>query len=279
MDVPELVGRIDELDRLAHARGALAHDGLGLVVLSGEPGIGKTALAASSSAGPRTPASRQWSAPATAPARSRCRRSSRVGAVLDLALDGAGAGSTAAADDASALRDDPQTRARRLVRAIGDVFATLTEAGPVVVVLDDLQWADPLSLAVVDHLVTERRSLPLLLVCVARDDDGDGARRALTLLNGLGRSIAVERLELRRLSADETTALVRSLSTGASEHTLDRSRVRAGGTRCSPRCRRLVDDLGAVPRTLPGELRSVIDERLVPLSRNPFAARRGRGAR
>ena len=88
--------------------------------------------------------------------------------VLDGApLDGAGAGSPAAVDDASALRDDPQTRARRLVRTIGDVFATLTEAGAVVVVLDDLQWADPLSLAVVDHLVTERRSLPLLLVCVA----------------------------------------------------------------------------------------------------------------
>ena len=149
--------------------GALAHDGLGLVVLSGEPGIGKTALAAefvrrTADAGISTvvgACDRTGAVPLQAILRG-------LEPVLDrVPLDGASAGPTAAADDASALRDDPQTRARRLVRAIGDVFATLTEAGPVVVVLDDLQWADPLSLAVVDHLVTERRSLPLLLVCVA----------------------------------------------------------------------------------------------------------------
>jgi class 3 adenylate cyclase/tetratricopeptide (TPR) repeat protein len=84
------------------------------------------------------------------------------------------------------LRSDPdgETIAKRLAQIIG--LEEGTESGehgfwavrrlleivaarrPLIVVLEDLQWAEPMLLALVEHLASQLRPVPLLLACTAR---------------------------------------------------------------------------------------------------------------
>ncbi|HET6829277.1 MAG TPA: AAA family ATPase, partial [Ramlibacter sp.] len=77
---------------------------------------------------------------------------------------------------AEPARDDAVLASQRLLRASVDVLRQLSHAaGPVVMVLDDLQWAAPRSLAMVDALLTEPSLGGLLLVLVSRDTRADPA--------------------------------------------------------------------------------------------------------
>ena len=76
---------------------------------------------------------------------------------------------------------------------------------PLVVVFDDLQWAEPTFLDLVDHMTDLARDAPLLLLCVARPELldhrpgwGGGKLNATTML-------------LEALTADESTRLVDNL--------------------------------------------------------------------
>ena len=50
------------------------------------------------------------------------------------------------------------------------LFEHLAQAQPLVVVLDDLHWAEPTFLDLVDHVADLSRDAPILLVCLARPD-------------------------------------------------------------------------------------------------------------
>ncbi len=41
---------------------------------------------------------------------------------------------------------------------------------PLIVVIDDIQWAEPTLLDMIDHVVTFSSGSPILLVCLARPD-------------------------------------------------------------------------------------------------------------
>ena len=60
-------------------------------------------------------------------------------------------------------REETSWAVRCLLEALG-------RAGPVVVVVDDVQWADPALVAVLDHLADWTRDVALLLVCIARPE-------------------------------------------------------------------------------------------------------------
>jgi DNA-binding SARP family transcriptional activator/tetratricopeptide (TPR) repeat protein len=75
---------------------------------------------------------------------------------------------------------------------------------PLVVVLDDVHWAEPTFLELVDHLAGKGDG-PILVVCLARDELHE------TSPDFLGARGNVDRIELDALSADETEALVDGL--------------------------------------------------------------------
>ncbi|HEY3181971.1 MAG TPA: adenylate/guanylate cyclase domain-containing protein [Gaiellaceae bacterium] len=52
--------------------------------------------------------------------------------------------------------------------AVQTLLETLASAGPVVVVLDDLQWAEPTFLELIDHLADGVRDAPVVLLCLGR---------------------------------------------------------------------------------------------------------------
>lgn len=54
--------------------------------------------------------------------------------------------------------------------AVRRLFEALARAGPVVVVLDDLHWAEPTFLDLIEYVAAFTRQSPLLLVCVARPE-------------------------------------------------------------------------------------------------------------
>jgi class 3 adenylate cyclase/tetratricopeptide (TPR) repeat protein len=91
-------------------------------------------------------------------------------------------------------------------RAVRKLLEALAATRPLVVVLDDLHWAEPTFLDLVDHIADLSREAPILLLCVARPDLLDlrpgwaaGNPNATTLL-------------LEPLSPDQADALVTSLA-------------------------------------------------------------------
>jgi class 3 adenylate cyclase len=85
------------------------------------------------------------------------------------------------------------------------LFEALAERRPLVLVVEDLQWADDASLDFVDHLVDWSSGVPMLVVCTARPELlerrpgwGGGKRNAVTV-------------SLDPLSDDETAALLARL--------------------------------------------------------------------
>ena len=86
----------------------------------------------------------------------------------------------------AALRSDPEgeTIARRLAQIIGleegfeagehgfwavrRLLEIIASRRPVIVVLEDLQWAEPMLLDLVEHLASQLRPVPVLLACTAR---------------------------------------------------------------------------------------------------------------
>jgi predicted ATPase len=66
--------------------------------------------------------------------------------------------------------DEPAGSAHDLFWAVGSLFQALSRDRPLVVVLDDLHWAEPMLLDLLEHLVDATRTAPVLLVCLARSE-------------------------------------------------------------------------------------------------------------
>lgn len=116
----------------------------------------------------------------------------------------------------------PAQRRRRTLEAVHALVLRQSEAQPVVLVLEDLHWADPGTQAVVDHLVEGLAACRVLLVLTYRPEyrHGWSARSGFTALR------------LDPLGTDSADRLLRALvGEGAELHELRRQLVdRAGGT-------------------------------------------------
>jgi class 3 adenylate cyclase len=102
-------------------------------------------------------------------------------------------------------------------------FERIAEREPVVMVFEDLQWADPSLLDFVDYLLTWSRGYPIFLVCLARPDVVDrspgwtGARRGVTTMY------------LEPLRPADVEAMLDGLVPGLPEAVRDAIRDRAEG--------------------------------------------------
>jgi predicted ATPase/DNA-binding SARP family transcriptional activator len=66
--------------------------------------------------------------------------------------------------------DEPAGSADDLFFAVRSLFAAQARERPLVVVLDDLQWAEPTFVDLIEHLVDMTRDAPVLLLCLARSE-------------------------------------------------------------------------------------------------------------
>ena len=104
---------------------------------------------------------------------------------------------------------DPLTAQARAQRAAVTVLrAIASDARPLVVFLDDLQWAGPTPLGVVDMLLSEEPVAGLFVVGAYRDVEADAAHPLAALLSRWRAEAAVRHLHLENLRAPSIVAMV-----------------------------------------------------------------------
>jgi hypothetical protein len=107
----------------------------------------------------------------------------------------------------AALVDDPDAERRRLFDAVTHWLGAVAARHPVLLVLDDLQWAERSSLLLLRHVLDAPPDTPVLVVVTLRDGDVEG----MGPLHTLGLFEAgddVERLELSGLPPSAIERLV-----------------------------------------------------------------------
>ena len=102
---------------------------------------------------------------------------------------------------AAASGQDVQWATRRLLEA-------LARSRPVVVVLDDIQWAEPQLLDLIEYLAGYLTAAPVMVICVARHDL---LERRPNWTSGFGRGAAIR---LGPLSQADSASLLRGLDGG-----------------------------------------------------------------
>ncbi len=215
-----LIGRKEQLAQFDTAYAAAA-EGVQFVAVVGEPGIGKTALTshwcrsiADSDAtvvgGRCTPETALPYQPFIETARAI------LGARPDLLHEvGAAAGNIAQLVPGieipknlpTPIQTDVETTRYLMAEAFATLLASKDGEPPMVVVLDDLHWADENSIAVLAHLV-RRDQLSALIIGTYRDTDLVRSHPLPRLLSDLRREHRVVRIPLRRLSEIEVEEMI-----------------------------------------------------------------------
>ena len=108
---------------------------------------------------------------------------------------------------------DPVLARYRLFDALSGLLVDAGSEGPVVVLLDDLHWADEPTLLLLKHVLRAPSQRGLLVVGSYRDAELHRARALSDALGDLWRDVPSERLSLRGLARADVGALARE-STG-----------------------------------------------------------------
>jgi class 3 adenylate cyclase len=111
-------------------------------------------------------------------------------------------------DLAEPIRDTPGTERYRLFEAVIDLFAAMSSAAPMLVILDDLHWADTPSLLLLRHLLRSNEPMRLLVIGTYRDTDIGRDHPLTQLLPDMRRERRGQRLAMPRLAEDDVAAMV-----------------------------------------------------------------------
>jgi class 3 adenylate cyclase/tetratricopeptide (TPR) repeat protein len=232
---PQLfVGRQAELQRLQAALERAARGYGALVMLSGEPGIGKTALceqvvsfvdarrgvalvghcypegsspyqplveAFESFALQRDPETLHWEFGSSASEIARMAPSLRNLLHVELTAPEA-----------------PEDNRRRLFSGVLECLRNIASAHPLLLVLEDLHDADRGTVDLLLYLARHLAGAPLLVVCTYRDSEVDRAHPLAGALAELRRVSQFERLHLGELSVNEVQRILASSSQRAVPH-------------------------------------------------------------
>ncbi len=112
---------------------------------------------------------------------------------------------------------DPETERYLLFNAVAGLLGEVAETVPLCVVLDDLHWADAQSLALLKHLLRGQEQRSVQVIATFRDSELGKDHPLTAVLADLRSLQGVRRIALRGLGADE----VAELMTAAAGHELD----------------------------------------------------------
>jgi class 3 adenylate cyclase/tetratricopeptide (TPR) repeat protein len=117
--------------------------------------------------------------------------------------------------------DDPDTERLLLLEGTNELLAAASRAAPVLLVLDDLHWADATSLQLLRHVTAAATPMDVTVACTYRDTDLARGKPLNKLLTELHREANVTRITLRGLEDIEVVDLVEA----AAGHGLDHSGI------------------------------------------------------
>ena len=268
---PVLVGRAAEVDRLDRALdGAL--DTSRVVLITGEAGSGKTRLVRElvERAGTRVAGvyvgrcidlgAQVWP---LAPLREMATKlladldETELGGSRDLIRRLAGS-------DHGAGRDGSPVMSDWLAQQVVGVFGRLSRRGPLVVVVEDLHWADDTTCTVFAALARSERVERLLLVGTFRPDELDRRHPLRPVLADVERQTTCERLAVPSLSVEATSQLITVITAQAVDREVaEQVHARSGGNPF------FIEELvGASPlhaSTVPATFRDAVLARTAPL--------------
>jgi class 3 adenylate cyclase/tetratricopeptide (TPR) repeat protein len=219
------VGRVDERGRLADLWAQAKTGARRVVLISGEPGIGKTRLASHTALTTHADgatvlwggASQDLGAP-YAPWLEALSRYVEEAPEEVLAEHVAHHGGEIARlarclrqrvpGVAAPQETDPETERYLLFGAVAGLLEVACAHRPVTLVLDDFHWADKQSLALLKHVARTVELSPLLLVVTYRDSDLDREHPLTDILAELRRVEGVERVALLGLGTDEVAQVL-----------------------------------------------------------------------
>jgi DNA-binding SARP family transcriptional activator/predicted ATPase len=182
-----------------------------LLLVTGEPGIGKSRLLAElaervAGAGGTALLARGFEAETARP----------YGVWSDLLRDGlpvdSASGPPPSAQGPLAEGAEPTYRERLLDSLAAVLAGPSSRRAPLLVVLDDLQWIDEGSIAILHALLERLAPVPVLFAAGLRDGELAPQGPAARLLRDLDRERALSRIPLAGLTASETAMLVRSVA-------------------------------------------------------------------
>ncbi len=229
------VGRVEERERLRDCARQARSGSRQVVFLSGEPGIGKTRLAAHTALEAHSAGCTIcWGATAQdlgAPFGIWIQALSHYvehapGEVLGAHVERHGGELRRLVRSALTRRvagvpapqhADSETERYLLFDAVAGLLETGCAHCPVVLVLDDLHWADRQSLSLLKHVAVSVPRSALLVLGTYRESDLDRDHPLADVLADLRRVEGVERLTLQGLPVDEIGAMM----AGAAGHELD----------------------------------------------------------
>jgi DNA-binding winged helix-turn-helix (wHTH) protein len=220
-----LVGRVESMQRLKDALARTLAGTGSLCVLIGEPGIGKTRLAESlEHIALGQGANPVWgryqpveNAPPLWPFVQALRELNTEGLASEILrfLEERTAEHEkrlASSETASGLTHEfayeASSHSHRTVDETTQALIRLSKHRPLVILLDDLQWADSMSLRLLNYLVDDIARLPLLVVATLRSTDGATESSRNRDLSRLLRHRNCERIELARLHESDISEYV-----------------------------------------------------------------------
>ncbi|MBV9309303.1 MAG: AAA family ATPase [Solirubrobacterales bacterium] len=225
--VPALayVGRVGERERLASLWANAQEGSRRAVLISGEPGIGKTRLAAHTALSTHADgATVMWGAASQdlgaayapwiealgryveqAPEQVLTDHVARHGGEIARLARGLGQRIRGVTEP---QESDAETERYLLFAAVAGLLEAACSHGPVTLVLDDFQWADKQSLTLLRHVARAIESSPLLLLVTYRDSDLDREHPMTEILADLRRVEGVERVSLDGLGPDEVAEVM-----------------------------------------------------------------------
>jgi DNA-binding NarL/FixJ family response regulator len=97
-----------------------------------------------------------------------------------------------------------------LFELIANTFRQETSQHPLVVILEDIHWADSASLELLRYLARQISTIPALLVATYREDEPDSTSTLSTILPDLVRESRAARFPLQRLTLSDIRSFVAS---------------------------------------------------------------------
>jgi DNA-binding SARP family transcriptional activator len=218
------VGRDDELRTLTAAWERARSGSRELAFLAGEPGIGKTRLASEFAVQAQVDGTVLYAAcpqetvlPYQALVEALRHYARTHSDAIDAAALGPGAAELArlipelaasVGGDGVDAGADPETRRYMMFDAVAAFLAQASAAAPILLVLDDLHWADPPTLRLLQHVVGSQRGASLLVLGTYREGEVTAGHPLAAVLAELRRTTGFERVRLAGLDERELGALV-----------------------------------------------------------------------
>ncbi|KUI03956.1 BTAD domain-containing putative transcriptional regulator [Mycobacterium sp. IS-3022] len=273
------VGRDRELEGLFSAWQTSVTAGTRAVLIAGEPGVGKTRLAAEWSGraydqgavvlygrcdedlgAPYQPFAEALRSLVPCLGTSRLRGLRGVEALLPLVP-----GLTDVLSDLAApTRADPDTERYALFDAVVALLAMASTTAPLVVILDDLHWAAKPTLLLLRHLLRFGEHARLQIIGTYRSTDLDRSHPLAAMLADLHRDGSASRLQLSGLEEVDVSAYVAEAGYDDEELARALASVTGGNPFFLIEALRHVDESGGRwdPNTLPQGVREAVSRRL-----------------